>query len=236
MKTTFLFELWPYIAVATFGVGMMVRYVLAPKPHNDVFAPSRILRSSLLLLFLGHLAGILFPQQILVWNSMPFRLYVLESVALVSGVAALVGWVRIVLRHLRRSYGSLWRQIADTLFIAALFVALLSGSLIAVLYRWGSSWGVLTLGPYTLSLLKGRPAVGLVADMPLLVRLHVVSAFASFTVFPATGLCAVVIAALNHGSHLIAPPVSNMVGSASRLFNIAGRRLNPAIWIWPEED
>jgi nitrate reductase gamma subunit len=235
MKITFLFELWPYIAVVTFGVGMMVHYLLAPKP-NDVFVPSRILQSSLLLLFLGHLAGVLFPQQILVWNSMPFRLYVLESVAFVCGLAALAEWVRIMARHLGTSYGSLWRQIADTLFISALFVALLSGALIAVSYRWGSSWGVLTLAPYTLSLLRGRPAVPLVTDMPLLVQIHVISAFATFTVFPATRLSAVAIVALNHGLRLAAMPVSNMVGSANRLFDIAVRRLNPARWVWPEED
>jgi nitrate reductase gamma subunit len=236
MKIAFLFELWPYIAVATFGVGMMVHYILAPKPQNDVFGRSRVLQSSLLLLFLGHLAGILFPQQILLWNSTPFRLYLLESVAFVCGFAALAGWVRLMLRHLGTSYGSLMVQIADTLFISALFVAVLSGSLIAVLYRWGSSWGALTLAPYTLSLLKGRPSVGLVSDMPLLVRLHIVSACTSFMLFPATRLAAVLIVAVNHGLRLIVAPVSNMAGSASRLFNIVGRRLNPAVWIWPEED
>src|SRR5215467_2505830 len=119
MKIAFLFAWWPYIAVVTFGVGMMVHYILTPNPQNDVFVRSRVLQSSLLLLFLGHLAGILFPQQILLWNGTPFRLYLLESVAFVCGLGALAGWVRIMMRHLGTSYGSLRVQIADTLFISA---------------------------------------------------------------------------------------------------------------------
>jgi nitrate reductase gamma subunit len=178
----------------------------------------------------------LFPQQILLWNTSPSRLYLLELVGFASGLAALAGWVRMMMRHLGTSYGSLGGEIADTLFISTLFVVLLSGSLIAALYRWGSAWGVLTLAPYTVSLFKGRLAVGLVTDMPLLVRIHVVSAFTSFMLFPATRLAAVAAVAINHRLRLIVTPVSNMAGSASRLFKIVERRLNPAIWVWPEED
>jgi hypothetical protein len=86
------------------------------------------------------------------------------------------------------------------------------------------------LAPYTLSLLRGRPAVRLAIGMPFLVRLHVFSAFATLALFPATGAASVLIAALSRGWGLISAPVYRVFD----LGRVAARRLNPAIWIWPE--
>jgi hypothetical protein len=103
---------------------------------------------------------------------------------------------------------------------------MLSGSLTAVLLRWGSSWGAVTLAPYAHSLLEGRPALGLAVGMPFLVRLHVFSAFLTLALLPATPAALVLIVALSRAIQWISGPVS-------RLFEwgrAAARRLNPAIW------
>jgi len=120
--------------------------------------------------------------------------------------------------------------------VSLLFTTLLSGSLTAILFRWGSSWGVITLTPYIMSLLRGRPAVELVAGLPFLVRLHVFSAFATLAALPATRLAPVLIVGLSRGLRLISAPVQVLAYSASKIVEVVARRLNPAIWIWPEDD
>jgi nitrate reductase gamma subunit len=139
-------------------------------------------------------------------------------------------------QHLARSDGSIARQAADAAFLSLLFMLLLSGSLIAVLFRWGSSWGVLTLTPYASSLLRGRPAVGLIADMPFLVQLHVFTAFAIVALLPATRIAPILIAGLSRGlrvmSNLLRTSIEPFGGAVEKM----ARRLNPASRIWPEED
>jgi nitrate reductase gamma subunit len=61
---------------------------------------------------------------------------------------------------------------------------MVSGVAIALVYRWASSWSVVTLTPYVLSLPSAHPRVDLVASTPFLVRLHVLGAFASIALMP----------------------------------------------------
>lgn len=246
MKTSFLFQVWPYAAVALFAIGISVRYALARKQTDrlasdlaeswDLFGRGRILLISLMMLFLGHLAGLLYPHKILLWNSAPSRLYALEIFAFAIGVSALVGWAVLMWRQLGRSRGSVLRQMGDAVFLSLLFVSLLSGLLTAALYRWGSSWGVSTLTPYGLSLLRGKPAVALVAGMPFLVQVHVFSGFVALAALPFTRISPILVVVIRIGISLAAKPISAATGWARRMLEMVLRRHHPATWIWPEED
>ena len=246
MQTAFLFQTWPYAAVVLFVAGMAARYLGMPGPTSakrdwpldarDLFRRTALLQISLLLLLLGHLAGLLSPQRVLLWNSSPLRLYALEILGFGAGLSALGGWTLLTWRHVKQSDASIESQAADAFFLSLLFTTLFSGSLTAVLFRWGSSWGVITLTPYVVSLLRGRPAVDLVAGLPFLVRLHVFSAFATLAALPATRLGPVLIVGLRRGLRLTLSPVQVLTDSASKIAEVVARRLDPAIWIWPEED
>jgi nitrate reductase gamma subunit len=242
MKTTFLFQTWPYVAVVLFAVGMALRYLTLREPMaakrlwRDTFRSARLLQFCLFLLLLGHLVGLLVPQRILAWNSVPSRLYALEILAFTVGLSALASLVAVMWRHLRISDGSVIEQAAESVFLSLLFTALVSGSLIAILFRWGSSWGVFTLTPYALSLLRGRPAVELVNDMPFLVRLHIFSAFATLAALPLSRFAPILIVALNRGLGWTLTPVRSLFDWAFRAVGVVARRLTPAVWIWPEDD
>ena len=246
MKTAFLFQTWPYAAVMLFASGMAARYFGMPEPTSakrhwpldvrDLFRRTALLQISLFLLLLGHLAGVLSPQRVLLWTSVPVRLYALEILGFGAGLSALAGWALVTWRHVKQSDASIGSQAADAIFLSLLFTTLFSGSLTAILFRWGSSWGVITLTPYVVSLLHGRPAVGLVAGLPFLVRLHVFSAFATLAALPATRLAPVLTGGLRRGLRLTLSPVQVLADSVSRIANVVARRLDPAIWIWPEED
>jgi len=242
MTLDYLFTDWPYIASALFCLGIAGRYLLtreqmvfvkAKLPDSRlVFGGSKLWRISLVLLFLGHLAGLVFPRGILLWNGNPMRLYVLEGFAFVVGILALAGWAALTWRHLEQSAGSVAAEFADTIFLAFLFVGLISGLLMAVLYRWGSSWGVMTLTPYALSLFRGKPTSGFAIQMPFLVRLHIVSAFTAVAVIPLTRLAPFLMLALHRCIELMGRPVT-VIGHAAAAWM---QRHNPAAWIWPEED
>ena len=242
MKTAILYQISPYAAVLLFGAGMTVRYRLARqgmdanRPRllqpSDHIGGGRPLQLSLFLLVMGHLIGLLFPQWIQVWNSVPYRLYLIEVSAFVIGVSALAGLALVMWRHFARSDGPVSREAADAVFYALLFTVLFSGSLTAILFRWGSAWGVQTLAPYAVSLVHGQPAVGLIVNLPYLIRLHVFASFASLALFPATSLARAPIAVFRRGLKRVLAPVHGLVDFMTKV----GARLNPAIWIWPEED
>src|SRR5258708_26606940 len=141
---------------------------------------------------------------------------------------ALGSWLVLMLRHLGESKRSAFIELAEMVFLSLVFVGLVSGLLMAVFYRWASSWGAITLAPYIASLPGGKPATQFVSNMPILVRIHVFSAFTAVAVLPLTRLAAVPVRAL-HLCILITSRPLTAVGQA-----LAGwvRRRNPAAWLW----
>src|SRR5262249_17839746 len=149
------------------------------------------------LLILGHAVILVLPQAVLAWGRNPVRLYLMEALGFAAGIAALAGWGALLWGDLRRTNRSAITGLSDTMFIRLLLVGILSGLLIAVLYRWSSSWGAIILAPYIVSLLKLKPVGELAMQMPFLVRLHVFSVFAAFAVLPLTRLAAFLVFALH---------------------------------------
>ena len=245
MKVDFIFRISPYLAAAVLVLGLLIRYALVRRRMDavsaelaDVWALFRgglIWRVSLGLLLVAHLAGLVLPRLILGWDASAPRLYLLEGVGYLLGAGALVGWAVVAWRHVGRTASassSPAAEVADTIFLGLLLVGIGSGLLMALGYRWGSSWGAVTLTPYLASLFGGEPAEGLASQMPFLVQLHVFSAFALVAVLPFTRLAPFFIVALDRALVLAARPFA----AASRSGEAWLRKHNPAVWIWPEED
>jgi len=230
------------MAFSLLAVGLAVRYVLEQKRMDAVrtemaeawsaFSGAKTWRAGIALLLLVHAAILLLPQSVLAWNTNPLRLYLFEAITFVAGLAALAGWAKLTWKQVSHGNRSVITELSDTVFLALLLVAIASGVLMAVLYRWGSSWGALVLTPYVASILRGRPAPGLATQMPFFVRLHVFSAFAMLAVLPLTRLAAFFVFGLHSILALMGRPISAAVHTAERWL----RRHNPAPWLWPEED
>jgi nitrate reductase gamma subunit len=242
MNRNLLFFAWPYVATSLFLTGIVVRYLLERKNATAVkeevseawavFRGSRVWRVSVIVLLVGHAGALLFPQTLLAWNRIPERLYLLEAFALTAALLTAAGGAMLLWRYLGRSNRSAITELADTILIALLLVGIFSGLMMAVLYRWASSWGALVLTPYIASLLRGKPAAELAVQMPFVVRLHVFSTFAAIAVLPLTRLAAFFIFAINAGMGLLARLISAAGHPAEEWL----RRHNPAPWLWPEED
>jgi nitrate reductase gamma subunit len=239
MSTEFLFHVWPYAAVAILCAGLVVRYLFALPRMQELASArggswpgsGRLLRLALVAVAFAHFVGLVFPRVILGWNESPGRMHLIEIVGWVVGAVALIGWARVVWRHLDTPSSSRLGDFADSIFVSLILVGIASGLVTAIRYRWGSSWGVVTLTPYIASLFAD-PASVYVSEMPFMVQLHVVTAFASLAMVPFTRLAPYALVAIHRAFVFAGKPIS----AAGRAAEDFLRRHNPGVRIWPEED
>jgi len=242
--SSFLFRVWPYVAltlaVAGFAVRLLVTSDRVPVVKRALPYAYRLFVGgwrwgfAWLVLAAVHLAILLFPRAILGWIRTPAQLFVFEAVGFLAGVAVLAAIVRTAALHLRRPARSGWSLVADfadSVFLSLLAVGIGSGLLAAGAHRWGSAWGAVTLAPYAASLVHGHPAAAFVARLPLLVRLHLFSAFAALAVFPATRLAVFPLVAMHRA---LAAAGRGLVAAARPIG--AWLRRKPAAWLWPDHE
>lgn len=198
MNDYLLFVVFPYVAIAIELVVSIWRFF----SHRHTFSSlsSEFLESKelfwgsvpwhygILFVLLGHLVAFIFPRELLLWNSVPLRLLILEVVALSFGLLALVGIVLLLLRRLTHPRIRAVTSKMDVIILLLLFVQVASGVWMALTLRWGSSWYASVLVPYLRSIFILSPNVGLVVDMPLIVKVHIVSAFSIVAILPFTRL------------------------------------------------
>jgi len=201
-----LFGIFPYVAVAlAVGLGIL-RYKknkYSVSSLSSQFLENRRLywgtmsfHWGILIVLAGHLIGLLFPRSVMAFNAVPVRLAILETTALAFGLLALLGIVLLCARRVNspriRAVTSRW----DILLLAILVVQIATGVFTAIFYRWGSAWYVQTATPYLISIGRLSPDIALVASLPIMVKIHIASAFSLVAVLPMTRLI-----------HLLAVPV-----------------------------
>ncbi|MCA9229988.1 MAG: respiratory nitrate reductase subunit gamma [Planctomycetales bacterium] len=199
----FLFIALPYVCLFTFFLMTIYRYrvqsfsysslssqFLENKHHFWAVVPFHY---GILVITAGHLLAFLIPRQLLAWNSVPWRLYVLEISALAFGILTLIGLVAVIIRRFTNSKVRMVTSPTDWMLFFMLLVQTASGVSLALFYPWGSSWFATNMSPYLWSIIMLAPDVSYVAAMPLLVKLHVVLAFLTIGFFPFTRLVHVLV-------------------------------------------
>ncbi len=199
----FLFIALPYVCLFTFFLMTIYRYrvqsfsysslssqFLENKHHFWAVVPFHY---GILVVTGGHLLAFAIPRTLLAWNSVPWRLYVLEISALAFGILTLIGLIGVVVRRFGNSKIRMVTTPTDWILFAMLLVQTVSGVCQAIFYPWGSSWFATNMSPYLWSILKLAPDISFVASMPSLVKLHVVLAFLTIGFFPFTRLVHVLV-------------------------------------------
>jgi nitrate reductase gamma subunit len=204
MLDTLFFGAFPYVAVVLFLTISIYRYrknAYTISSLSSQFLESRKLfwgslpfHLGIITLFFGHLIGFLIPRQVMAWNEHPARLLVLELTGLVAGLLALFGLTLLIGRRLTSDRLRPVTSRIDLVLYTVLIFDVVTGLVVALGYRWGSGWYVHVLAPYLKSLFHFQPNVALVADLPLVAKLHVVGAFALFTLFSFTRLMHILVA------------------------------------------
>ncbi|MHC4954572.1 MAG: respiratory nitrate reductase subunit gamma [Planctomycetota bacterium] len=198
-----LYGAFPYIAFVLFIVVTVQRYRTRAYTYSSL--SSQFLENrqhfwgmvpfhyGVLFVLFGHLVAFLVPRSILWWNAHPARLYILEITALIGGLLTLVGFVSLLIRRGSHSRLRAVTTPVDWVLSALLLLQVCTGLGVAVFHGWGSSWFASTLTPYLWSLVKLNPETGAIVVMPLLVKLHILGAFALIAFFPFTRLVHILV-------------------------------------------
>jgi nitrate reductase gamma subunit len=198
-----LFMVLPYVALFTFLLFTIHRY------HTHRFSYSSLssqflenqehfwglvpFHYGILVVLGGHVVAFLIPRQILLWNSHPLRLYVLEITALVFGLLTLIGLLGAITRRLAFTKVRDVTSFMDWALYALLLVQVASGVYVAVFHGWGSSWFAASAAPYLWSLVLLHPDISYVAALPLAVKLHLVNGWVVIGLVPFTRLVHILV-------------------------------------------
>ncbi len=203
MLDVLLFVVLPYLAMFIFFLGTIMRYRKAPFSYSSL--SSQFLENQqhfwglvpfhygIVVVLTGHIVAFLIPRQILLWNSRPLRLYVLEISALIFGLLTLAGLVGAILRRLTVSKIRVITSPLDWHVLALLLVQVASGIYVAVFHPWGSSWFAAAITPYLWSLVKFNPDLGYIAMLPVGVKFHIVMAYVLIGFAPFTRLVHILV-------------------------------------------
>lgn len=191
-----MFTVFPYVAFGIFIVGSIYRYTnrgyqvssLSSQflEGKKLFWGSQPFHWGLLVLFFGHLIAFLFPRAVLAWNGEPVRLLILEFSSFAFGLSALLGLILLIKRRLSSKTLLVVANKMDMVVYTVLLTQILSGLGVAFFVRWGSSWFSSVLTPYLRSIFSFNPDIAAVSEMPWLIQLHIISAFAIIAIIPFT--------------------------------------------------
>ena len=200
---TVFFSVFPYVAMVLFLVGTIHRYrneiftysslssqLLENKQHFWAMVPFHY---GIIAVLTGHVVAFLVPRQLLLFNSRPLRLYILEVSALIFGVTTLVALLALIARRFTDRRVRVVTSRADWILYAMLLTQVFSGVYVAVFHRWGSAWFAASASPYLWSLLKLSPNIAVISAMPLAVKLHIVNAWLVIAFFPFTRLVHILV-------------------------------------------
>jgi nitrate reductase gamma subunit len=191
---TLLFGALPYVVAAIAVIGTLARYKNNKYSYSSLssqFLENKLLfwgtvpfHYGILIVLAGHIVAFCIPRSVLVWNSVPLRLYILEISALALGLAALWGLLVLLLRRIIFPRVRAVTSAMDIAVLIALLAQVATGVGIAILYRWGSSWFAGAMTPYLWSLVKLQPRTEFIAPLPLLIKTHILGSFVLLALLP----------------------------------------------------
>jgi nitrate reductase gamma subunit len=216
-----VFAVAPYVAALAFLPVCAARYLLwrargdgeRPAPLSRGITPpiGTAGRVALLVVALGHVLALVFPEYLLQWNRQFGRLLALEA----SGaIAAVVAIAALVMSAIRSARGGHHDAPADVVARTLVLIAMVSGLAVAAIYRWASIWSAVTLLPYLYSLIGLDPKPSLVTYLPPLIKLHVASAVALVAVLPFTGTALAAIAGIDRLARRALAPLGPRTAAA----------------------
>ncbi|MDE3168202.1 MAG: respiratory nitrate reductase subunit gamma [Acidobacteriota bacterium] len=199
-----LFLVLPYVALFTFFLVTIVRYrtsgfsysslssqFLENRQHFWALMPFHY---GILTVLAVHIAAFLIPRQVVWWNRVPARLWIMETGMLAAGLLTLAGLVAAMARRRKNRKIAVVTTPSDWIILVLLLLQVISGLGVAILHPWGSSWFAIAVTPYLRSVATLNPNMAVVAAMPPIVKVHVINAFLVIGFFPFTRLVHILVA------------------------------------------
>ncbi len=192
----------PYAAIAVFVVGHLWRYrydKFGWTTRSSQTYENRLLRwgspmfhLGILMVIAGHVVGLLIPREWLYAIGISEEIYHFGATTLGTFAAVLTLAGLAILIYRRRTVGPVFLATTtmDKVMYVFLGATLGFGTLATVVHQvFGSGFHYReTISPWVRSLLYFQPRIDLMATVPLLFQLHLVTAFALFALWPFTRL------------------------------------------------
>jgi nitrate reductase gamma subunit len=184
---TLAFLIFPYLALATFVVGHMYRYVVDPYGWNTKSSELldkkglkfgvTIFHWGIIFTLLGHGAGLLIPQKY--WdavgiNSQAHTLFATYS-GFIVGAAALLGLALLIYRRISKDRIFATTSLNDFVTLGLLFFVVATGftNVIGGLYQ---HFDILnTIAPWLRGILTLTPDASLMLEVPLRFKVHILA-------------------------------------------------------------
>lgn len=208
MTDLLLFAVFPYVAMSLFVFVGITRYRRSPFTVSSLSAQFLECRQhfwgsvpfhyGILAVLAGHLAGLLVPDGVLLWNRHPLRLYLLELTGFSFALLALFGIINVLVRRATDARSRIVTSRTDWVLFLLLLVQVATGVFTAVFHGWGSSWFAASATPYLVSLVTFSPEVSYIAPMPWTVKTHVAGAFLFVAIVPYTRLMHFLVAPFHY--------------------------------------
>ncbi len=193
----FFWVIFPYIAISVFFIGNGYRYLADPiswRSKSSEILEKKLLRPAsllfhygIILAFIGHIIGIVIPKYVtedLGISESAYHLLALVG-GTIAGVMVVVGLLLFIYRRLTNDRLKTITTPSDwvtlILLISITTLGLINTLFIDYDYRE-------TVAPWFRGLWTFTPDYTLMADVPLLLKIHVALAFILVAVFPFTRL------------------------------------------------
>ncbi len=173
----------------------------------------------------GHLIGFLIPAQVLEFNSVPVRLYILETTGFLFGLLSLAGIVSLVVRRATTSRIRAVTSRMDVIILVLLLLQVATGVYTAIFSRWGSSWYASAAVPYLWSLCSFQPDVSTIAPLPWVIKTHIVNVYLIVALVPFSRLIHATILPLQY----LWRPYELVIWNSARRNHLAPHRIKAAV-------
>ena len=208
MLDNLFYIIFPYVAFTLAIVVSVQRYLKRGFTYSslssqflesdELFYGSVPWHIGIMVVLLGHVIGFAIPRQVLWFNGVPARLYVLEATGLLFGLLALVGIVSLIVRRFTSPRIRAVTSWMDVVVLLVLLVQVVLGVYTAVFYRWGSSWYATSAVPYLRSLFTLQPDLTMIAPLPLAVKLHILNAYVFLAILPFSRLVHMLVVPIHY--------------------------------------
>jgi nitrate reductase gamma subunit len=114
---------------------------------------------------------------------------------------ALVVLAGLITLFRRRLFNQRLKVVTTRMDIAVellLIAQVVIGIIIALTFRWGSSWFAAVLTPYLRSIVMFHPDIAAVGAMPWLVKLHIIGAYLTLMLIPFSRLVHILVVPLHY--------------------------------------
>ncbi len=198
----FWWLIYPYAALTLMVVGSIYRFVHRPitwtSKSSEILEKKWLRVGSLLfhwgMLFVigGHVMGLLIPLRVYQDLHVSTEMYhsVADILGGLAGLSATIGCAILMLRRMLNHRVRRNSSVGDFVALILLFLVIALGTSQTVIANnvVGPYEYRLTVGPWVRGLILFHPNVSLMAQVPLLLQVHIIISFALFAVSPFTRL------------------------------------------------